>query len=429
MNYNEALDYIHSINWTFCKPGLERIRVLCKKLGNPQKKLKFVHVAGTNGKGSVSAMLSAILSDAGYKVGLYTSPYIKTFNERMAINGSPISDAELVELTEAVRPIADAMEDKPTEFELITALAFEYFARNACDLVVLECGLGGRLDSTNVIDSPALSIITGVALDHTAILGSTVEKIAKEKAGIIKPGCPVLFGNNSHEHEALGVIRRVSSQKGAPLVVTNESLLKNIRYSVNGTSFDFDGEKDYNLQLLGVYQPYNAATVLTAVRSLRYSGYDIPEAAVRSGLARVYWPARFERLSEDPIVIYDGGHNPQGIAAAKQSIKAYFGEKRVLLLSGLMGDKDYTLMVNELAPIADKVYTVTPDNPRSLPAEELATVYRSVGADATAFASVREAVEAAMQDAKEMKKPLFILGSLYLYCEIYPLVKEYIGRL
>lgn len=423
MTYKEALEYIHSINWTFCKPGLERITALCEKLGNPQKKTKFIHVAGTNGKGSVCAMLSSILTAAGYKTGLYTSPYIKTFNERMAICGAPISDDELVELTEYIRPIADAMEDKPTEFELITALAFEYFARHNCDLVVLECGLGGRLDSTNIIDNPVLSLITGVALDHTAILGDTIEKIATEKAGIIKLGCPVLFGNNSHEHEALGVMRRVATQKNAPFAVTDESLLKNIRYSIDGTTFDFGEERDYVLHLLGVYQPCNAATVLCAVQSLRYSGYEISELAVREGLRTVYWPARFERLSEEPVVIYDGGHNPQGIAAAKASIQAYFKDQKLLLLTGLMRDKDYRHMVRELAPMASLVYTVTPDNPRSLPAEELAAVYREEGAVAEAFSTVKAAISAAVKVAREQKLPLFILGSLYLYCEVYPLVE------
>lgn len=425
MNYKEALEYIHSINWTFCKPGLERIRTLCERLGNPQNKVKFIHVAGTNGKGSVCAMLSTILLKAGYRTGLYTSPYIKHFNERMMIDGQMISDKELTELTEYIRPIADEMEDKPTEFELITALAFEYFARHSCDLVVLECGLGGRLDSTNIIEDPALSIITGVALDHTAILGDTVEKIAGEKAGIIKTGCPVLFGNNSREEDALDVIVHASSKHNAPLVVTDERMLCNIRYTVDGTFFDFGEGKDYALRLLGVYQPYNAATVLTAVGILRQNGYVISEDAVREGLRTVYWPARFERLSDTPVVIYDGGHNPQGIAAAKQSIEAYFGNEKILLLTGLMGDKDYTLMVNELAPLTEAVYTVTPNNPRSLPAEELAKVYQDAGASASAFDAVADAVNTAMTDALLKKRPLFILGSLYLYCEVYPLVEAF----
>ena len=209
MNYPESLEYIHSINWCFCKPGLERIRELCERLGNPQRELKFVHVAGTNGKGSSCAMLESVLRAAGYKTGLYTSPYITVFNERMRINGENISDEELAEITTFIRPIADAMKDKPTEFELITAVAFEYFKRNGCDVVVLEAGMGGRLDSTNIIESSLLSIITGIALDHTAFLGDTVEKIAGEKAGIIKSGCPVLFGGD--DDSARSVIKEKSA--------------------------------------------------------------------------------------------------------------------------------------------------------------------------------------------------------------------------
>ena len=425
MNYEEALLYIHSINWTFCKPGLERITALCEKLGDPQKQVKFIHVAGTNGKGSICAMLSSILTKAGYKTGLYTSPYIKHFNERMMIDGEMISEKELSALTEYIRPIADAMEDKPTEFELITAIAFLYFARHNCDLVVLECGLGGRLDSTNIIEDPALSVITGVALDHVSILGDTTEKIAMEKSGIIKNGCPVVYGNNSHDADAYRVIRLVAAEKNAPLTVTDEGMLQNVRHSVNETLFDFGGECDYRLKLLGVYQPYNAATVLTAVSVLRHSGYQIHERAVREGLRTVYWPARFERLSDDPIVIYDGGHNPQGIDVAKRSIKTYFGDERILLLTGVMGDKDYSCMVKELAPLSQHVYTVTPNNPRSLSAFELAEVYRSYGVDATPFESVANAVKTAMEDARHQKRPLFILGSLYLYCEVYPLVEAF----
>ena len=196
MNYSEALEYIHSICWTFTKPGLERISALCEKLGNPQDDLKFVHVAGTNGKGSFCSMLESVLRHAGYKTGLFTSPYIKVFNERMQFCGENISDEELAEITEYVKPFADSMEDKPTEFELITAIGFEYFKRKNCDVVILEAGMGGRLDSTNIIKSSLLSVITGIALDHVAFLGDTPEKIAAEKAGIIKAGGCVLFGGN-----------------------------------------------------------------------------------------------------------------------------------------------------------------------------------------------------------------------------------------
>ncbi|MBO7310992.1 MAG: bifunctional folylpolyglutamate synthase/dihydrofolate synthase, partial [Clostridia bacterium] len=223
MNYSEALEYIHSVNWCFCKPGLERIGELCRMLGEPQRELKFIHVAGTNGKGSFCSMLSSILKEAGYKTGLFTSPYIRFFNERMQINGEPISDSELAEITSYVRPFADQMTDKPTEFELITAICFEYFKRNGCDVVVLEAGMGGRLDSTNIIDASLLSVITGVSLDHTAFLGDTVEKIAAEKAGIIKSGCPVLLGGDSDE--ALCVVRKRAEARGAPLCLVDYSSL------------------------------------------------------------------------------------------------------------------------------------------------------------------------------------------------------------
>ena len=213
MTYNEALAYIHSVNWTFCKPGLDRIGELCEKLGHPEKKLKFVHVAGTNGKGSFCSMLESVLRAAGYKTGLYTSPYIKEFNERMRVMGENIENETLADITERVRPIADSMKDKPTEFELITAIAFQYFYESKCDVVILEAGMGGRLDSTNIIRNPLLSVITGIALDHTDYLGDTVEKIAAEKAGIIKDSAPVLYGGE--DNCAREVIRRTANERGS----------------------------------------------------------------------------------------------------------------------------------------------------------------------------------------------------------------------
>ena len=240
MNYEEALEYIHSVNWTFCKPGLERIEKLCSALGNPQNKLKFVHVAGTNGKGSFCSMLSEILLHAGYKVGLYTSPYIKVFNERMRVNGENIPDSTLAEITERVKPIADAMEDKPTEFELITAIAFLYFAEENCDIVVLEAGMGGRLDSTNIIESSVLSVITGISLDHTAFLGDTIPKIAAEKAGIIKEGVPCLWCGDTENDGAYDVIRTVADEKNAPLYTVDRSTVNVKNATLDGTFFDFE---------------------------------------------------------------------------------------------------------------------------------------------------------------------------------------------
>ena len=416
MNYVESIEYIHSINWCFCKPGLERIEKLCTLLGNPQNDLKFVHVAGTNGKGSFCAMLDSVLRAAGYKVGLFTSPYIRFFNERISAHGVPISDDELAKVTSYVRPFADSMEEKPTEFELITAIGFEYFKRKGCDVVILEAGMGGRLDSTNIIKSPILSVITGIALDHTSFLGDTVEKIAYEKAGIIKKGVPVLFGGNDEVAEK--IIRKKAGECESDFFVTDRSAISNIVASLSGTSFDFGERKNIEISLLGLYQPLNAANVLTAVDILRSRGLSISEDSIYLGLKSAKWSARFELISNDPIIIYDGAHNPEGISAAVRSIKAYFPNEKVYVLSGVMKDKDYNAIANDLASVASHAFTVTPDNPRALDAKEYAAVLREHSVNAVAFDSLKEALQSAIEKAKADKAPLFCLGSLYMYSEL-----------
>ena len=419
MNYQEAIEYIHSINWAFCKPGLERIEELCEKLGHPERKLKFIHVAGTNGKGSFCAMTESILRAAGYKTGLYTSPYIREFNERMQINGENISDSELVELTEYIKPIADSMEDKPTEFELITAVAFEYFARNNCDVVVLEAGLGGRLDSTNIITTPVLSVITGIALDHTAILGDTVEKIAAEKAGIIKEGVPVIFGGE--DDSASAVIERVAKARGSEFVRVDYGKLKNINATLDGTDFDYGYLTGLHVGLLGLYQPKNAAVVLNAVHILNKHGFLIKVGHIQEGLKKAVWHARFEKVSKDPLIIFDGAHNPQGIEQAVKSIKHYFGTNKVYLLTGVLKDKNYTEIAQMLATVASRAFTLTPDSPRALSAEEYSAVLRSAGIDATASQSIEQAFKSAKEAAKRDGMPLVCLGSLYVYASLCPL--------
>ena len=415
MNYEQALTYIHSVNWTFCKPGLERITALCHALGDPQKALRFIHVAGTNGKGSTSAMLASILQSAGYRTGLYTSPYIRTFCERIRVDGENIPEDALATLTERIRPIADAMEDKPTEFELITALAFAYFAERNCDVVVLEVGLGGRLDSTNVIENTALSIITGIDFDHTALLGNTIEEIAREKAGIIKSGRPVLFGGT--DGAARDTVMGVASQKNAPFYGVDRSSYREHEATLAGTVFDYLHYSNLRLPLLGAYQPYNATLVLTAIELLKQNGFAIGEDAVRQGLANVRWPARFELLSLDPIIIYDGGHNPEGVRAAVASIKTYFGSQRVNILSGVMADKDKGEMIQTLKEVAVRAFTVTPNNPRALAAQDYAAQLASFGIPATAYESVLAGVRAAIESSKKEGIPLVCLGSLYLYEE------------
>ncbi|MBE6673755.1 MAG: bifunctional folylpolyglutamate synthase/dihydrofolate synthase [Ruminococcaceae bacterium] len=423
MNKEEALEYIHSINWTFCKPGLERIRELCEKLGNPQNSLKFIHVAGTNGKGSLCSMLSSVLKEQGYTVGLYTSPYIKCFNERMQINGEMISDSELAEITEKIKPIADSLEDKPTEFELVTAIAFEYFKKHRCDYVVLECGLGGRLDSTNIIENSVLSVITGIALDHTSILGDTVEKIAYEKAGIIKEGVPCLWcGDNA---EAYGVISNVAKEKNAPLFKTEKSGVNIKNATLDGTFFDFDDYNNVKINLLGTYQVSNAINVLYAVKLLQKSGVKINKESVYKGLEKARWQARFEKISDTPLAIFDGGHNPQGVDSCVESIKSYFGNERVYVLTGVMADKDYTYISNKIGEIAACVFCITPNNPRALDAREYKKEFLRQNITAESYQSIDEAVCAALEMAKRMNKSLVCLGSLYMYSQVVDSVKKH----
>ena len=423
MTYQETLDYIHNVNWCFCKPGLERTRELCEKLGNPEKALRYIHVAGTNGKGSTCAMLESILRAAGYKTGLYTSPYVRRFNERMQVNGEPISDEELIEITGQVRKFADSMTDKPTEFELITAIAFEYFYRQKVDVVVLEVGMGGRLDSTNVIENPLLSIITGIAFDHIAQLGNTLHAIAAEKAGIIKEGRPALFGGKT-SGSACRTVGAVAQMRHAPFYRVDRSTCKIKEYSLDGTVFDYEDYKDLELSLLGTYQPFNAATVLTAVKLLREQGMEISEKAVREGLKSVRWQARFELVCKDPVVIFDGGHNPQGVEAAVKSITKYFPDQKVNLLSGVMADKAYDEMIEQIKTVAAKVFTVTPNNPRALAAEEYAGYFRNHKIESEGFESVESGIRAAMRDSRENHRPLICLGSLYLYEEFYEKIQK-----
>ena len=419
MTYEEALSYIHSVDWKGSRPGLERISELCERLGHPERGLRFIHIAGTNGKGSVSAMLDSILRAAGYRAGLFTSPYIESFNERIRLDGADISNEDLALDTATVREAVDAMEDSPTEFELITAIAFVYYRRMGCELVVLECGLGGRLDSTNIIDTPVLSVITGIALDHCAILGDTTEKIAAEKAGIIKPGVPVLFGEGDDGAEA--VIRETARERGCRYVRTDFSGIADVKADLDGTSFRYRG-RPVKIPLLGMYQTRNAAMVCEAVDLLREEGLTISDEAVDAGLSAARWKARFEILSREPLVIYDGAHNPQGIAGAVENIRTVLSpltkDGRVGLLMGVMADKDHRDMIGMLAPHAAFAVTVRPDNARSLDPLSAAREFRECGVEAEGFADLHEAVRHAKNRAAEAGIPLVCLGSLYMYADV-----------
>ena len=419
MTYEEAMTYIDSLLWKGSRPGMERITELCRRLGDPQKDLKFIHIAGTNGKGSVSAMLDSILRAAGYRVGLFTSPHIEHFGDRVRFNGADIPDEELARTTEQVKACADEMADGPTVFELVTAIALVFFRSMKCDYVVWECGLGGRLDSTNVVDTTVLSIITSIALDHCHILGNTTAEIAGEKAGIIKLGVPVLFGEGDDEAEA--VIRRTALERGCAYTRTDFSAISGIRSDLFGTDF-LVGSRSVHIPLVGLYQTRNTATVLQAVDLLRCAGVTIPEEAVTEGLKSVRWKARFEVLSREPLVVYDGAHNPHGIAGALENIRTLLSplspDGKVVLVMGVMADKNHGQMVEELAPFAASVVAVRPDRERSMESDDLAEEFRRTGVPAIARTTPAEGVAAALPIARQEGRPLVCLGSLYMYGEI-----------
>ena len=416
MTYDEAIKYIHSVSNFFCKPGLDRIRELCRGLGDPQKDLKFIHVTGTNGKGSVCAMLDSILRAEGYKVGLFTSPYIKDFNERMRVGGENIPNDTLARLTEKAKAVADKMADPPTEFELITAITFEYFKEEQCDVVVLEVGMGGKLDATNIIDDSLLSIITGIDLDHTAFLGDTIEKIAEEKAGIFKEYSVALFGEVPPAAEA--VIKEKAAQMQIPLYKPSYHMLKIASFDLDGTLLHYKMRHNIKLPLLGSYQLKNVAIVLDAISLIDDVGLFVSYEAVKEGLANVKWPARFEIIGKDPTVIFDGAHNPQGVRAAVQSIKDYFGDKKVVLLTGVLKDKDYNDIAKVLSEVSDQAFTITPTNTRALSAQEYADVLKNEGVSAIPCSDVSEALSLGISAAKENGTALCCLGSLYTYGEI-----------
>lgn len=415
MTYEEALSYIHSICWKGSKLGLDRTRELLGKLDDPQKELKFIHIAGTNGKGSTAAMLSSILEEAGYRVGLYTSPFINRFNERMQVNHQPIPDEELAALTEYVRPHADAMADSPTEFELITALAMVWFARQKCDIVVLEVGMGGELDSTNIIDVPEAAVIAAMGLDHVKELGPTMADIARAKAGIIKEGGRVVsYGGNPEADEVIAAVCRA---RNASLCQPDFSAIVPGDFSLEGQTFSYKGWRGLRIPLVGAYQMNNAAVVLETVEVLRQRGWNISDEAVRQGLADTRWPARFEVLRRDPVFIVDGGHNPHGIRATAESLSRLFPGRKITFVTGVMADKDVEHILGLIVPLAEQFFTVRPDNPRAMDAGELARRIEAMGAKATACASVRDGVDRAIQ-AEGPHGVACALGSLYMSGEV-----------
>lgn len=429
----DPIAYINTPHWQASRLGLERIRELLERLGRPQDRLKFVHVAGTNGKGSICAYLASILSAAGHRTGMFTSPYIERFEERIRVDGAMISPDELRDVTLAVREHAEAMAeetgDHPTEFELMTAVALEHFARCGCDIVVLEVGLGGRLDSTNVIDAPEACVIARIGLDHTALLGNTLAAIAGEKAGIVKEGSAVVSW--PQEPEAMAVIEHAAAEHGCELRVPDFAQLEEgaIRWEDGASpfrSFSYKEWADLRTGILGSYQPQNATVALEAVDVLRGRGWRIPDEAVRAGVAQTRWPGRFEIVeggsSPDGFaIVVDGGHNPQGARALADSLAEVFPGRRSVFVIGVLEDKDYPRMLEDVLPLGSAFVCVTPDNPRALPAHKLARAIRWTGQDLLGCSAcvnpvVARDFEDAIRRARELAGPdglICAFGSLY----------------
>lgn len=453
----DPVAWINTPRWQASRLGLERMSDLLDRMGRPQDALRFVHVAGTNGKGSTCAYLASILRATGLRVGLFTSPYILRFEERIRVNGCDITEEELAQAVAAVRPHAEAMEaacgDHPTEFELMAAVALEHFRAVACDIVVLEVGLGGRLDATNVIDAPEASVICRIGLDHTDLLGDTLAAIAGEKAGIMKPASPVVSW--PQEPEVMAVVEAVAAERGCALTVPDFSQLavEPLTWGAerrngacggdgvpvtasddggDGVSGNASGEgrgdvlsaasgeagetvasaplrrrfayrgRAFETGLLGSYQPFNAALALEVARVLRERGWDIPAAAEVAGIAEARWPGRFEVVDAAPLTIIDGGHNAQGAQALASSLADLLGDAgrgTVAFAMGVLADKDYEAMVRAVVSWAGSFHVYAPASPRALPAEELATCIREVLAEEGRVGAVPVCVHATPAEA------------------------------
>ena len=411
MTGQEAIDYITSKKTVETAPGLHRIRTLMDALGNPQREYPCIHVAGTNGKGSACAMAESILRAAGYRTGLDTSPHLLRFNERIQINGAPVSDECLALATERVRAAAEAMEEAPNWSEIITAVTLVAFAMEKVDAAVLEVGLGGEFDSTNVIDTPAAALIMNIGYDHTELLGNTLEEIASAKAGIIKSGGDVIVYRGEPGVEA--VFERTAAERGARLHKADFDSIRPVSESIDGQVFDACGYEGLRLPLAGPHQQRNAAVVITAMDVLREKGWHITEEDIRTGLAGVVWPARFEVISRDPVFILDGGHNPQCLDAADDALRRLLPGKRVVFLVGMLRDKDVEEMVTRLRTVSDQYVTITPVSDRAMEAEELTKLIRAKGGQAVTGGDIARGIALARERAGK-DGAVCCIGSLYL---------------
>ncbi len=419
MNCSEAIEYIHSLLVFGIQPGLERIEALCELLGNPQNSLNIVHVAGTNGKGSTSTMLAGIFSAAGYKTGLFTSPYVIDFRERIQVDGKMIPTDDLAAAVTEVKAAADELAKKglqPTEFEAITAAAFLYFKKIGCERVVLEVGLGGRFDSTNIIGTPLASVITSISLDHTAVLGDTVEQIAFEKCGIIKQG-GVTVSYPEQVSGAAEVIRSISEDRANTLIIPDSDAVKIISEDITGTGIEYKDIKT-KVPFIGRHMVLNAITAVETALAL-----GISAECIASGISSAKMPARMEILSEKPLIIMDGGHNEGCASALRDALDRFFNGKKILAVIGMMADKDIDGYLYKVAPVLSGVIATMPDNPRAETAEALSQKIRKYCSANIAVEKPEDAIDTALGLMKKYDA-LLISGSFYLAGDVRKYIIE-----
>ncbi len=423
MNYSEALKFTHSRDRFGSCPGMERIEALCNAFENPQDKLKYVHVAGTNGKGSTCHMIASVLSQSGYKVGLFTSPFVIDFCERIQINGEMIPKNELAEIISEIKPVVEKLSKQgiePTEFEIITITAFLYFLRQNCDIVVLEVGLGGLLDSTNIIKKSEVSVITSISLDHTKVLGDTLLKIAEQKCGIFKEGGNVV-GYPQPDFSVERFIKDKAKEKNCKYYPHELSKIRLVREEIDGSTVIYAG-CTFKIPLTGKHQLYNFATAIAAINVLKQNGWNITYKSLIDGISKVNVPARTEIVSRSPLTMIDGGHNAEGVDALCNTLKKFCASRKIIAVFGIMKDKDYSYALKELAPLCERIYTTEASNPRSVDAKLLAKEAKRFCKKARPEPDPEKAYGKALKKAKS-DDVVLVCGSLYLASDIKKSIK------
>ncbi|MBR0536277.1 MAG: bifunctional folylpolyglutamate synthase/dihydrofolate synthase [Clostridia bacterium] len=424
MNYIEAVNYIHSLLKFGVRPGLTGMNALLHLLGEPHKGLRCVHVAGTNGKGSVSTAISNVLIEAGYNVGLYTSPYVSEFLERVQFNGCPVNKDVFAHNVENVKAAVEKLQQQDviiTEFEALTASAFLCFKELGCDLVVLEVGLGGRLDATNVIGRPLVNVITSLSLDHTAILGNTIEEIAFEKCGTLKENFNAVVSVGQPEG-AMDVINNTARRLDGTVIIPAEENISIIKSDLFGTQFSYDSN-DYFITMPGLHQVKNMTCVIEACEILK-KDFEISYENIVSGIKNTVLPARVEVINKRPLVVLDGGHNEDGAKAFFAAVEGQLENKsKIIVVAGMMADKDVEVSLKPLMKETDLFIAVTPENPRAMNSEELREIAKRYSKEACSFESIRSAVDFALSVSDD-DSAVFVVGSLYLAGEIRGYLKE-----